>query len=140
MKLDLLSGFRRKKKVEPQDEIDRLAAVIEQFAPRDHRPARESFYYNYKSIGLYFKPLAALLRIIAERKQAGSDGRAFGTQMFLRLKEFYDPRGKLSEEEALADPGLRKKYAELFRFFYGEEGIPIPIQEVRAGLKGLSGS
>ena len=42
------------------------------------------------------------------------------------------------DEEALADPGLRKKYAELFRFFYGEEGIL--IQEVRAGLKGLSGS
>ena len=53
------------------------------------------------------------------------DAGAFGADLFLRLKMFFDPRGRLSMPEAQADVGLKRKYRELFIFFYDREPLAL---------------
>ncbi len=37
----------------------------------------------------------------------------------MKLKDFYDPKDRLSLEEAVEDMGLIRKFRELYLFFYG---------------------
>lgn len=113
------------KKGRPQDEFDQIIARIERFAPRRYRSDRDSFFYNYRMISTYRKPLAALLQTVAQKSRLHEDRLAFAVDLFLKLKCFYDPRDRLSRPAAVQDPGLRRKFREIFRFFYGEEGFPV---------------
>jgi hypothetical protein len=62
------------------------------------------------------------------------DRRAFAADLFLKLKDFYDPRDRLSRPEAVRDPGLRRKFREIFKFFYGDAGVP--VEEVAEKIAG----
>jgi hypothetical protein len=83
------------------------------------------FYYNYRMMGLYTKPLTALLETLLQRERLEQDAGDFAADLFLRLKMFFDPRGKLSMPEAHGDLGLKRKYRELFVFFYDREPLAL---------------
>ncbi len=115
-------GRRKQQQASPEDEIDRLAERIERFAPKEHRADRSSYYYHYKMIALYTKPLRSLLEWVADNNRFQQDPVGFSAEVFVRLKHFYDPRGRLSMAEALQDPALRRKYEGFFPLFYGRPG------------------
>ena len=50
----------------PDDDLQAVINRIEQFAPRRYREQREMYYYNYRQINTYLKPLLALLIYISE--------------------------------------------------------------------------
>ena len=110
---------RRAKRGQPKDETDKVIQTIERFAPREYGEERDTFYYNYKMIPTYTNQLLALLHTIAHKERTKSDPASFSGELFLKLKNFYDPKDRLTLSEAKEDIGLRKKYRELFLFFYG---------------------
>ena len=118
--------FKRRKKGpgEPDDAVDQAVAVIESFAPRRYRPQRDSFYYNYRLIRPYLKPLLALLEILSQRQRLKTDPGEFSREIFFSLKDFYDVRDRLSPHEAVRDRALMLKFRELFLFFYDLKELP----------------
>ena len=122
---DILVGRRVKgSKSKPRDEVDVMIDVIEKFAPRQYRSERETFYYNYRIVHAYLKTLLPLLETVSRKERFKSDQTALARDLFLKLKKFYDPKNRLSLEEAVEDSGMIKKYRELFLFFYGKEYHP----------------
>ena len=67
---------------------------------------------------MYQKPLLALLEGIIERKHFDTDRNAFYRVLFQKLKDFYDPKDKLSDDDAMDDMSLRRKFRDLLLFFY----------------------
>jgi len=110
--------YRGSREKEP---IDGLIERIEKHAPKKYREKREIFYYNYRIMDLYKKPLLELLQTIAQRNHKDPSTQEFAGEVFEKLKDFYDPRDKLSREEALKDLSLMKKHREIYTFFYGTE-------------------
>ena len=104
--------------------MDQAVAVIESFAPRRYRPQRDSFYYNYRLIRPYLKPLLALLEILSQRQRLETDPGEFSREIFFSLKDFYDVRDRLSPHEAVRDRALMLKFRELFLFFYDLKELP----------------
>jgi hypothetical protein len=76
---------------------------------------------------LYLKPLFALLGLILEGKgRAGKEEESvFTGQLFLKLKDFYDPKGKLTLQEALQDLNLKRKLQQLLVIFYNRKEAAI---------------
>jgi hypothetical protein len=111
---------RRKEK----DEIDLVVDLIEKFAPKQYRSERDSFYYNYRIMDPYRKPLLSLLEKISRRQKLEREHSDFAGDLFLKLKDFYDPKDRLSMAEAIEDTGLKKKFREIFLFFYGTKELP----------------
>lgn len=109
-----------------EERLDILIKKIEKFAPRKYRSEREVYYYNYRILGQYIEPLVALLERVSEYRRLRDEQAVFSKELFLRLKEFYDLKDKLSLEEALEDYNLYRRYVDLFMFFYGREGPQIP--------------
>ncbi len=103
------------------DDLDRLIAVIESFAPKQFQKERAAYYYNYRTLDAYRGKLSALLESLGKGRGRHEEA-VFGREVFLRLKAFYDLRDTLSDAQALADPALKRKFRELFRYFYGKEG------------------
>lgn len=130
MRRGLLSLVPRRKKTGTDDEMDLLVRSIERFAPREHSAQREMYYYNYRMLALYRSPLGALLETLAQRNRLNEDPSGFAREIFLRLKDFYDPKGRLNRSEALMDRGLRVKFKQIFVFFYGREA---PVLRFDAG-------
>ena len=122
---------RRMKRGKPKDDIDRVIQTIERFAPREYGAERDAFYYNYKMIPPYTKPLLTLLHTISHKEGLKSDPASFTGELFLKLKDFYDPRDRLALSEAKEDIGLRKKFRELFLFFYDIKDASVQKMEER---------
>jgi len=128
----LLDTFFRRRPVRfrnPKDDFERAIDEIEKFAPREYSKQREMCYYNYRMMGLYAKPLLALLRLLAQRERLAGDDPELGRQLYLGLKSFYDPKGRLSDEEAWRDPELGRRFRELYVYFCGRKGISVPAMD-----------
>ncbi|MBW1787464.1 MAG: hypothetical protein JRK53_12700 [Deltaproteobacteria bacterium] len=122
----ILDIFSRRKSVrtgKPKDEFDRIIEVIEKFAPGKHQGKREMHYYNYRIMAPYANPLLDLLKLLSRKSRLTEDADGFAWDVFSRLKTFYDPRDRLSPEEAKEDGELIRKYEELYRYFYGREAV-----------------
>ena len=133
---DILSTKRRKKRATGKDDFDRAVDGIEAFAPRQYRPHREAYYYNYKMMAQYLPPLLDLLLTVA---RTGPSKQVENTQirhLCLKVKDFYDLKDKLTVEEALRNPGYLRKCCDVFLFFFNNDRVS--AQEVRQAF--LEGS
>jgi hypothetical protein len=112
---------RRPPGKEAGDDFDRVISKIERFAPKQYRRERDSHYYNYRMLNSYVSPLLVLLIEISKHSRLNEDTILL-KDLFEKLKGVYDPRNRLSLEEASEDPGLRKKFMDMLLYFYGEKG------------------
>ena len=136
MKWDIFSSNRKRGRGHRKDEIDEMIDNIEKFAPRKYRSERNAFYYNYKIMPLYLKPLFSLLQVISQRERLNEDQAVFARELFLQLKGFYDPKEKLSLVEAIQDGGLIRRFRELFLFFYDKRDFS--AQEIEGWMDTIS--
>ncbi len=136
MSFDIFSPIKKvKKRGKAKDSFDKLIDVIERFAPRDHQPDREVYYYNYKIMDLYKQPLLALLETASQISRLQSDPDAHDRQLFLKLKSFYDVKDTLSMEEAVEDIGLIRRFRDFLIFFYDRKDLS--GDDIRDWLKKL---
>lgn len=126
---------RVKKPARDRDAFDDLTDRIESFAPRKRLADREAYYYNYKALPAYRKPLQAFLETAAQVRVFKADEVRHARELFVRLKAFYDVQDRLSMQEALKDQALLRKFRELFPLFYDREKIS--PEEVKAWLKDM---
>ncbi len=129
MKWDIFSNRKKERRHHRKDKIDGIIDIIEKFAPRKYRSERDAFYYNYKTMPPYLKPLLSLLQVISQRERLNEEQVVFARELFLKLKEFYDPKGKLAFVEAIQDGSLISKFRELFLFFYDKKDFS--AQEIK---------
>jgi hypothetical protein len=118
-----------------QEDVDRLITQIERFAPKRFKGEREAFFYNYRITAAYLMPLIDLLRVIAMRKDATASDAGFTRELFLKLKDFYDVRRRLSIKEAMENRGLKIKLEQVFALFYNRERIA--AGDIKQSLEGL---
>jgi hypothetical protein len=123
VKWDIFVRRRSKKKVLEDDPVGDVAEIIEKFAPKGYRSERDMFFYNYKIMQPYPKPLLAFLQTVSQRGRLESEPAAFKREVFVKLKDFYDPRDRLSLDEAVEDKGLIRKFREVFLFFYNKKDL-----------------
>ncbi len=124
MSWNIFSPVKRvKKRGKARDDFDELIDIIETFAPRAFLGEREAFYYNYKMMSSCKKSLLTLLETVSRIKRLKTDPSDHTCELFLKLKEFYDPRGKLSLAQALGDRNLNRRFEDLFVFFYGRQNL-----------------
>lgn len=121
---DIFFNRNRARRNKEKDEIDLIVDVTEKFAPKQYRSERDSFYYNYRIMAPYRKPLLSLLETISRRQHLEGDSDDFTRDLFIKLKDFYDPKDRLSMAEAIEDMGLKKKFREIYLFFYGTRELP----------------
>lgn len=145
MGLESLFGKKgRPQRVRYNDELDPFIDVIERFAPRDRLDERNAYYYNYRMMGQYFKPLMALLETISQQRRLKEDQDAFFVELFLKLKAFYDIKDRLSMDAALEDWGLQRRYREIFGLFFGRQdlaaGCLVPIRRQQTRLQAKENS
>lgn len=120
MNLSIFSPVKRIKKPRRQkDRFDRYVDLIESFAPREHRPEREVYYYNYKMIASYGSALLALLETLSQFKQFKRDPKNHSSDLFKKFKRFYDPQNTLSLKEAVLNKKLIIRFENIFTIFYG---------------------
>ena len=81
------------------------------------------------------KPLLALLETVSQVKRQKAEPDDHTHTLFLQLKDFYDPKGKLSLPEALGDKNLIRRLRDLFVFFYGRKHLS--LEETKGWLKTL---
>jgi len=93
---------------------------IEKFAPKQHLSEREMYYYHYRQINKYLKPLLALLVYISEQAEQGNDRAVLVQGLFGKLKDFYDINDALSMKQAVGDYSLKVKLLKLFKIFYND--------------------
>jgi len=123
VKWDIFSGRKREERNSFRDDINALVKRVEKFAPRKQKPERQSLYYNYQLLNPYLNPLLALLGLISQKDRLNGDKEDFIRELFLKLKDFYDPKQRLSLAEAIEDRNLRKKLGQIFLIFYDKKGI-----------------
>ena len=121
---DIFLNRNRIRRGKEKDEIDLIIDVIEKFAPKQYRSERDSLYYNYRIMAPSRKPLLSLLETISQNQQLEREHVDFARDVFLKLKNFYDLKDRLSMAEAIEDTGLKKKFREIFLFFYGTKDPP----------------
>ncbi|MFP3928069.1 MAG: hypothetical protein ACLFUP_04125 [Desulfobacteraceae bacterium] len=121
MKWDVFSGRNRGRRDPRLEEIQELEKRIEKFAPRRYSRERAVRYYYYRMMPEYVGPLLELLRELAHKERMAEDEAEAARTLFLRLKDFYDVKGRLSLEEALEDSRLRRNFSHLMLVFYGRE-------------------
>lgn len=133
MKWDIFLNRRKEKRHQKKDEIDQVIEIIEKYAPKKYRSERDAFYYNYRVMAPYSKPLLSLLKAVSQRRLLNGEYSDFVQDLFFKLKAFYDPKEKLSLVEATQDMSLKRKFRELFLFFYDKRDIS--EQEMEGWLK-----
>ncbi len=137
MTLNIFSPIKKtRKRAKDKDSVDFLIDAIERFAPRDRLSQREVYYYNYRIMGAYKRPLLALLETAAQRDRFRNDPEIHARQLFLKLKAFYDVRDRLSIAEAVQDMGLIRRFRDLLIYFYDRKDLS--GEDIREWLKGLS--
>jgi hypothetical protein len=134
--MDIFFGRRRQAKIDKKAPTYEVIQKIERFAPREYKSEREVYYYNYNMLGPYLKPLLALLDILSHKERLQHDRPDFACDLFLRLKDFYDPKDRLPMAVALRDPSLVRRFREIFLFFYNVKHLP--EEEMAEWLKGIS--
>lgn len=110
----------RKKRDEPDDDLQIVINSIEKFAPKRYLQEREMCYYHYRQIKKYLKPLLTLLIYISEAAGKREDQEIFVQGLFRKLKDFYDVNDKLSMKEAIQDYSLKVKLLKLLKVFYND--------------------
>ena len=136
MNWDIFSPAKRvKKRGKAKDSFDEFINIIETFAPRETLSEREAFYYNYKMMPSCRKSLPELLETLSQVKRLKTDTDDHACELFLKLKNFYDPKETLSLPEALEDKNLIRRFRDLFVFFYGRKNLP--REEIEKWLKTL---
>jgi len=121
---DIFSPVKRvKKRGKAKDTFDKLIDVIERSAPREHLSEREAYYYNYKMMDQYKRPLLSLLETASQISRPQSDRDTLDRELFLKLKSFYDIKDTLSMEEAITDVGLIRRFRDFLIFFYGRKDL-----------------
>lgn len=136
MIFDIFSPIKKvKKRGKVKDSFDKFIDVIERFAPRDHQADREVYYYNYRIMDPYKRPLLALLETTSQISRLQSDPDADARQLFLKLKSFYDVKDKLSMEEAVEDIGLIRRFRDFLIFFYDRKDLS--GDDIRDWLKNM---
>ena len=123
MKWDIFSGRKRERKSVELDQMNEQIKRIEKFAPGKYKSERASFYYNYQLMDAYFKPLFRLLGLISQKKRLHNDEERFISELFLRLKDFYDVKQRLSVAEAIQDKNLQRRFTQLFLIFYDQKDM-----------------
>lgn len=113
----------KKKRDEPDDDLQIAIKAIEKFAPKKYLQEREMYYYNYRQIRKYLKPLLPLLIYISERPGKKEDEEVFVQGLFRKLKDFYDVNDKLSIKEAAEDNNLKIKLRETYKIFYDDTSL-----------------
>ncbi len=126
---------RSRKKGLEDDPIGDVVEIIEKFAPKGYRSERDMFFYNYKIMQPYPKPLFAFLQTVSQRDRLNSDPVPFKREVFVKLKDFYDPRDRLSLAMAVEDKGLIKKFREVFLFFYDKKDLS--SEDIRELIKDI---
>jgi len=120
---DIFKVKKRKKRDEPDDDIQIAIKAIEKFAPKRHLQEREMCYYHYRQIRKYLKPLLPLLIYISERVGKKENEEVFIQGLFIKLKDFYDVNDKLSMKEATQDHSLKIKLLEIYKIFYNDNTL-----------------
>jgi hypothetical protein len=116
---------REKAKGDPVAEaIEQKEKAIEKFAPREYRSERERFYYNYRMVPVYRATLSTFLETVAKKGQLKEDPTSHARDLFVTLRNFYDPRRKASPEIIAQDPAFKKKFREVYRYFYNRSCPP----------------
>ena len=124
MNLDIFSPIKRvKKRGKAKDNFDKVIDIIEKFAPKKHLSEREAFYYNYRIMEQYKRPLLVLLETASQVSLLKSDPETHARKLFPRLKAFYDVTGKLSMAEAMEDVSLIRRFRNFFTLFYGRKDL-----------------
>ncbi len=119
MRWDIFSGRKTEQKRSIRDEINDQVKCIERFAPRKYKSERAVHYYNYHLMDAYLNPLSSLLNLISQEKRIQEDEEAFVSELFMKLKDFYDVKQRLSLPEAIQDRNLQRRFVQLFLIFYG---------------------
>ncbi|MBW1781050.1 MAG: hypothetical protein JRL30_09955 [Deltaproteobacteria bacterium] len=136
MSFNIFSPIKKvKKRGKARDDLDKLIDSIERFAPKDHLSDREVYYYNYRIMDPYKRPLLALLETASQISRFQNDPQAHGRQLFMKLKSFYDVKGKLSVEEAIKDMSLVRRFRDFLIFFYDKKDLS--GDDISAWLKNL---
>lgn len=124
MGINIFSPVKKiKKREKDKDSFDTLIEVIERFAPRDHLSEREVYYYNYRIMDAYRQPLLDLLEIASQVDRYRRDPDGHSRRLFIRLKAFYDVKGRLSLEEAVQEAALIRRFRDLLIYFYGKRDL-----------------
>lgn len=124
MNLNIFSPIKRvKRRGKPKDEFDKVIDIIEKFAPKEHLSEREAFYYNYRMMEQYKRPLLRLLETASEISLLKSDQGAHARKLFSRLKAFYDINGRLTMAQAVEDVSLVRRFRKFFTLFYGRKDL-----------------
>jgi hypothetical protein len=120
MSWNILRLRAQRKGREPDDDLLVVINCIEKFAPRQYLEEREMYYYHYRQINKYLKPLFALLVYISEQAEQGNDREVFVQRLFTKLKDFYDVNDTLSIKQAVGDYSLKVKLLKLLKIFYND--------------------
>jgi len=111
---------------EPPDVFHPVIERIEKLAPRGFRDERLMYYYNYRQMPTYRKPLLSLLKHISEITLREEDEELFLQDLFRKLKDFYDVRDRLSVHEAVKDYSIRMKLLQIYKIFYDDTSLAGP--------------
>ena len=114
----------KKKRDESEDDIQLTIKAIEKFAPKKHLQEREMYYYHYRQMSKYFKPLLALLIYVSDTAKKKENEEVFIQDLFIKLKDFYDVNDQLSIKEATQDYSLKIKLRKLLKIFYDDTSLP----------------
>jgi hypothetical protein len=123
VKWDVFSPSKRDRKSVELDQMNEQIKRIERFAPKKYKSERASFYYNYQLMDAYFKPLSELLGVISQKKRLHNEEEEFISELFLRLKDFYDVKQRLSVAEAIQDKNFERRFIQLFLIFYDQKDV-----------------
>ena len=113
----------KKKRYGSDDDIQIAIKTIEKFAPKKYLQEREMYYYHYRKIGKYLKPLLALLIYVSDTAKKKENKEVFIQGLFLKLKEFYDVNDQVSIKEAIQDYNLKIKLLKLLKIFYNDTSL-----------------
>ena len=113
----------KKKQYGPDDDIQITIKAIEKFAPKKYLQEREMYYYHYRQVRKYIKPLLALLMYITDTAKEMEDEEVFVQNLFVKLKNFYDINDQLSIKEAIQDYSLKIKLRKLLKIFYDDTSL-----------------
>jgi hypothetical protein len=118
MAWDIFKAKGTRRRNEQGDDFYPVIENIEKFAPKRFLKEREMYYYNYRQIPKYRKPLLSLLFQISEKTRIDENEELSVQTLFRKLKEFYDVNDRLSLKEAIKDYSLKIKLLELHKIFY----------------------
>ena len=113
----------KKKRDEPDDDIQIAIKAIEKFAPKKYLQDREMYYYHYRQMSKYLKPLLALLVYVSHTDKKRKNEEVFIQGLFSKLKDFYDVNDQLSIKEATQDYSLKIKLRKLLKIFYDDTSL-----------------